>query len=270
MSSVSKSKNKLKAAAFVVAAALIFTSVVFAMFTLSEKRNLKAAKLASLELPSDFTVTAHAGALGTEPNTMESVLNALEFIGEGTVEVDVRFSPSGKPVLSHDEVKSDDTSAPSLEEFFKALKDYPAKANLDLKDFTNLSEISALADKYAVRDKIFFTGVTEDEVQAVREQCPGIPYYLNLKLSYFRINSDKYIDAAADRVYGCGAIGANLNHRTVSEKIVKKLHEKGLLVSVWTVDNEDDMYIALAEAPDNITTKRPDVLLEIIEKQSEK
>lgn len=46
------------------------------------------------------------------------------------------------------------------------------------------------------------------------------------------------------------------------------MHEKNLLVSLWTVDNEDDMYIALAEAPDNITTRNPDLLTNIIEKQS--
>lgn len=269
MNSESKNNKGLRTAAFVIAVVLILTSVVFAMFTLSEKRNSKAAKLAALDLPENFTVTAHAGALGTIPNSMDSILTALKFMEKGIVEVDVRFSPSGEPVLSHDEVKDDGSSHVSLEDFFKVLKDYPAGANLDLKDFTNLSVIQTLAEKYSVKEKIFFTGVTEDQVGNVKDQCPEIPYYLNLKLSYFRINSDKYIDSIVEKIIGCGAVGANLNHRGVTEKIVAKLHENGLLVSLWTVDNEKDMYMALAEAPDNITTKRPDALMKIIEKNTE-
>lgn len=42
------------------------------------------------------------------------------------------------------------------------------------------------------------------------------------------------------------------------------MHEKGLLVSVWTVDKTDDMYLAAAQKPDNITTRNPDKLAEII------
>ena len=269
MNSESKNNKGLRTAAFVIAVVLILISVVFAMFTLSEKRNLKAAKLADLKLPENFTVTAHAGALSTQPNSMDSILKALKFMDSGIVEVDVRISPSGVPVLSHDQIKDDGSSQVTLEDFFSVLKDYPAGANLDLKDFTSLSVIQSLAEEYSVKEKIFFTGVTEEQAENVKSQCPEIPYYLNLKLSHFRINSDKYIDSVVKKIIGCGAVGANLNYRGVTEKIVGKLHENGLLVSLWTVDNEKDMYMVLAEAPDNITTKRPDVLMEIIEKSTE-
>ncbi len=262
-----KSK-KLKILASVIASVLILVSVVFAVFTLSEKKALKQAKLAELNLPDGFTVTAHAGALDTTPNTMESIIKSLNFIGNGVIEVDVRFTDSGKPVLSHNEVKSEESEYISLEEFFSVLKKYPARANLDLKEFSNLPIIQELAEKYDVTEQLFFTGVFEEEAKNVKNSCPNIPYYLNVYPNPIRIKSDSYLDSIAKTITDCGAIGININYRLVSEEMIVKMHDKNLLVSLWTVDNEDDMYIALAEAPDNITTRNPDLLTDIIEKQS--
>lgn len=262
--------KKLKIAASVIASVLILVSVVFAVFTLSEKKTLKQAKLAQLNLPEGFTVTAHAGALNTEPNTMDSIIKSLEFIGNGVIEVDVRFTPSGKPVLSHNEVEGEEDKYVSLEEFFGVLKKYPARVNLDLKEFTNLPIIQELAEKYGVMDQVFFTGVFEEEAQNVKTSCPDIPYYLNVYPNPLRLKSESYLDSIAETIKDCGAIGININYRLVSEEMITKMHEKNLLVSLWTVDNEDDMYIALAEAPDNITTRNPDLLSDIIKKQSNK
>lgn len=267
----SELKNKkLKIAASVIASVLILVSVVFAVFTLSEKKNLKQAKLAQLNLPESFTVTAHAGALNTEPNSMDSITKSLEFMGDGIIEVDVRFTPSGEPVLSHNEVKSEENEYVSLEEFFSVLKEYPAKVNLDLKEFSNLPLIQELAKNSGVMEQVFFTGVFEEEAQNVKASCPDIPYYLNVYPNPLRIKNDSYLDSIAEKIKNCGAIGINLNYRFVSEEMITKMHEKNLLVSLWTVDNEDDMYIALAEAPDNITTRNPDLLNDIIKKQSNK
>lgn len=262
--------KKLKIAASVIASVLILVSVVFAVFTLSEKKTLKQAKLAQLNLPEGFTVTAHAGALNTEPNTMDSITKSLEFIGEGVIEVDVRFTSSGKPVLSHNEVKSDGNEYVSLEEFFSVLKEYPARVNLDLKEFSNLPVIQELAEKNDVMDQVFFTGVFEEEAQNAKTSCPDIPYYLNVYPNPLRIKNDSYLESISKTITDCGAIGININYRLVSEEMISKMHEKNLLVSLWTVDNEADMYIALAEAPDNITTRNPDILKDIIQKQSNK
>lgn len=262
-----KSK-KFKIAASVIAIVLILISVVFAAFMLSEKKNLKEAKLAQLQLPEGFTVTAHAGALNTEPNTMDSIVKSLEFVGSGVIEVDVRFTPSGMPVLSHDKVKEDSENLVSLEDFFITLKKYQAKVNLDLKEFSNLTSIQELAQKYEVMDRLFFTGVFEDNVQNIRNSCPDIPYYLNIYPNPLRLKSDKYLDTIVQTMKYTGAIGININYRLVSDKMIKVMHENNILVSLWTVDSEDDMYIALAEAPDNITTRNPDLLTQIIAKQT--
>lgn len=125
--------KKFKIAASVIASVLILISVVFAVFTLSEKKALKQAKLAQLNLPEGFTVTAHAGALNTEPNTMDSITKSLNFIGNGVIEVDVRFTSSGKPVLSHNEVEGEEDKYVSLEEFFSVLKNIRQRLTLTSK-----------------------------------------------------------------------------------------------------------------------------------------
>ena len=51
-----------------------------------------------MNLPSDFTITCHAGALGTKANTVDSVRTAVKW-GAQIVEFDVTFRPSGLPVI---------------------------------------------------------------------------------------------------------------------------------------------------------------------------
>ena len=53
-----------------------------------------------MNLPSDFTITCHAGALGTKANTVDSVRTAVKW-GAQIVEFDVTFRPSGLPVIIH-------------------------------------------------------------------------------------------------------------------------------------------------------------------------
>ena len=67
-----------------------------------------------------------------------------------------------------------------------------------------------------------------------------------------------------EKVKKAGAIGINFNYKSASKELVKVFHENNLLVSIWTVDNEYNMYKILSFAPDNITTRHPDKLSEII------
>jgi glycerophosphoryl diester phosphodiesterase len=61
-----------------------------------------------------------------------------------------------------------------------------------------------------------------------------------------------------------GAIGINFNKDSATKELVDTFHNNGLLVSIWTVNEEKDMHKILYFAPDNITTRNPDVLKEIL------
>ena len=61
-----------------------------------------------------------------------------------------------------------------------------------------------------------------------------------------------------------GAIGINSNYSHATELFVDTMRKNGLLVSLWTVNKPADMPKILALRPDNITTKKPHILKELI------
>ena len=75
---------------------------------------------------------------------------------------------------------------------------------------------------------------------------------------------DAYINSLVEKVKESGAVGINFNKKNASKKLVDAFHKNGLLVSVWTANKESDMRRLLAFAPDNITTRRPDIMAEIM------
>ncbi|MDR1735065.1 MAG: glycerophosphodiester phosphodiesterase [Oscillospiraceae bacterium] len=206
------------------------------------------------------TITAHAGALGTKDNTLESIQTCLDFIGKGNIEVDVRFTPGGTPVLGHDAAED----GLFLSALFALAKDYPVKINLDMKEKEgNTAAIVELANAYKLRKRIFFTGIAAGDVTKV---CAlGIPYYINVQPTAVPGFRDIEAKRLVKQSMKLGAEGLNLHHRLCTKKLVDWAHDAGQLVSVWTVDEEDAIRRMLALGVDNLTTRRPDLALEIRE-----
>jgi len=192
------------------------------------------------------SITAHSGALGTKDNTLVSTRVGLAFVGiKGIIEVDVRFLPDGTPALGHDWVNKKSTK---LEAVFELMQELPGSINLDLKEFSHIGNLVKLVDAYGLQKRVILTGLNEQEC----EKAKGIklPYYLN--------GSDVAVAKQA------GAVGINLCHKFCSEALVEQAHKEGLLVSVFTVNKPRALKKMLRLGVDNITTKRPDRLVEIM------
>ncbi len=212
-------------------------------------------------LPKDFTITAHTGCMGTVQNSLESIKAGAGNCAS-VVEFDLRFTSDGEPVLSHDKPVGGEVT---LDEAFKLISEIEnIKVNVDIKTCDALWKVYPSAQKYGVEKRIFYTGVNEDFVEPVKKDSPEVPYYLNMKVKRWRKNSEKYILSLVEKVKNSGAVGINFKYTGASEKLVKIFHEKGLLVSIWTVDDERNMYKILSFAPDNITTRNPDKLSKIV------
>lgn len=218
------------------------------------------AKNKKVTLPEGFTLTAHTGCEDTADNSLEAIQKGFD-CGADTVEFDVNFTPDGVPVLAHDTAAD---STVSLAEAFELIAGLPKlTVNVDCKTTENLKAISELAEQYGVKDRIFFTGIEEKDVAAVKEQTPDITYWLNIK---FKKSKDKaYLNSIADKVISLGAVGLNINHKSCSKEVIDLFHERGLLVSIWTIKTEYDMIRALNLGADNITTRKPGTLKPIIE-----
>ena len=213
------------------------------------------------KLPKDFTFTAHTGCMGTVQNSLESIKAGAES-GAPVVEFDLRFANDGEPVLSHDEPVGGEVT---LDKAFEYVSQFDnIKVNVDIKTCDALGKVYPLAEKYGIEKRIFYTGVHEGFVESVKKDSPEVPYYLNFKVKWWRKNNEKYILSVVDKVKQAGAVGINFKYTGASEKLVKIFHEKGLLVSIWTVDDVKNMHKILSFAPDNITTRHPDELSRIV------
>ncbi len=252
-----KLKNILAIAGCVVGIAVVIAGGAVA----ARKHKMNEFIAQAVTLPKSFTYTAHTGCVGTEENSLDSIEAGVKY-GAGIVEFDLNFNENGDPVLAHDAPKGGEIT---LDEAFKKVSEYEnIRVNVDIKSTAALEKVRPAAEKYGIADRIFYTGVHDGFVDAVRADGGDVDYYLNVSVEPESKHSEEYLMSLVQKVKDSGAIGINFNKDNASKALVDTFHANGLLVSIWTVDNEFDMYRILSYAPDNITTRHPDKLGEAI------
>ena len=215
----------------------------------------------SINLPENFTYTAHTGCVGTKANSLASIEAGAKH-GAHIVEFDLNFDENGNPVLSHDRPVGNEIP---LDQAFQKISQYEnLLVNVDVKKCLALQMVEEEAKKANVFDRIFYTGINEEDVDSVKNQSPNVTYYLNVKVKKPSAHTDEYLDSLVEKVKASGAIGINFNKKSASKALVDKFHENGLLVSIFTVDKPYEMYKILSFGPDNITTRYPDKLEKIL------
>lgn len=225
---------------------------------------LKSYRNQELHLSESFTVTAHTGGMGTLDNSVESIEKAIAAEAD-VVEFDVRFRPDGTPVMAHDAVSSDAEGVPIADALQVLAKDgVSIRVNLDIKETENLAALQSIVKQYGLSERVFCTGVTEEFVPAVRSACPEIPYYLNYAPDTARVKDAEYQEELLAVLRETGAIGINCHYKNASPQLADVLHQNGYLLSVWTVDKENQMLRQLVSGADNITSRNPDLLIELI------
>lgn len=211
-------------------------------------------------LPDGVKYTAHTGCVNTPDNSLESIEAGVKF-GAGIVEFDVRFH-NGDIVLSHDEPKGGEVT---IEQAFLKVKEYEKlMVNVDVKSTQELHLVQDIAEKTGVLDRIFFTGIFENDTETVKRECPLVTYYLNTDVLPKSKHTPEYLQSLVDKVKNCGAVGINFKKTNASKELVDAFHDAGLKVSIWTVSKEPEMYKILSLCPDNITTRRPDKMQAIM------
>ncbi len=237
----------------------LLTSVVIVALIFSGYNYIK---IKHVVLPEGFTVTAHTGCEETEDNSLDSIRKGYGS-GADIVEFDLNFTSNGEAVLSHDEPQS---GCVTLDEAFALIAELPdLKVNVDCKSVANLKVVTELAKKHRISDRIFYTGIREENIKVVREQTPDVAYWLNFDVDVEKNTDEEYLISLAKKTREVGAVGININYKTCSKQLVDVFHREGLLVSIWTVNKKFDMAKTLPFCADNITTRQPSQLVEIVE-----
>lgn len=218
----------------------------------------------SRKLPEGFTLTYHAGALNTKPNTVESIEAALAD-GAKVVEFDVSFRPDGTAVIIHADKPTENEGVLLDNALAAVAKDKNCRINLDIKSTANLPQVDILVKKHGLFERVFYTGVFRDWVETVKENS-DIPYYLNHNVSAEEAASTILLQKLAEEIVSLGAIGLNSNFSNANATATEVMHKNGLLVSLWTVNSSKDAARVIGYLPDNITTKKPHLIKNMIVK----
>lgn len=217
-----------------------------------------------LTFVENFTITAHTGAYDTRMNSLESVKAALENNAQ-IIELDIRQRPDHTVVMSHDIVVTNNDGV-ELKKAFELLRDTEIMINLDIKETRVLNPLYQLLIDYNLVERSFLTGIETINVNAVKESdCANMDYYLNYMPSRTKIFFDEYRVKLIDLLEETGAIGINCNYKYASAQLSSLLHKNGYKLSVWTIDTERTAKKMLAIKPDNITTKKPDMIVKVIQ-----
>ncbi|WKK25597.1 glycerophosphodiester phosphodiesterase [Streptomyces olivoreticuli] len=216
-----------------------------------------------------FTAVAHRGdPYVHRENTLPSVGSALR-AGAGAVEIDVRLTRDGVPVLLHDATLErlwghpwclDSLSADELRELtgggVPTLREALALAGaeaapgrrlfIDLPD--NSATEAAVAEVHAsgAAGRVYYCGATESML-TVRRADPDA----EIALTWTTLAPPRA--ALLDRVR---PRWINYRFGLLTPELVARHHAQGFLVSAWTADTRRTMRRLLSAGVDSITTNR--------------
>ncbi|MFH0519094.1 glycerophosphodiester phosphodiesterase [Streptomyces sp. M41] len=220
----------------------------------------------------NVTAVAHRGdPYRVRENTLDSLRSALE-LGADAVEIDVRLTRDGVPVLLHDETlkrlwEQDRPllalsaaevrgltagGVPTLEEALAACDG--SRVMLDLPGTPDVRAARRVVDVVRAcdaQDRVYYCAGAP-AMLAVRAADPAA----EIALTWTTLAPPRrgLLDAVRPRW---------LNYRfgLVGRAIAERVHRDGCLLSVWTPDTRRSMRRLLDAGVDSITTNRIDVLL---------
>jgi glycerophosphoryl diester phosphodiesterase len=214
----------------------------------------------------------HRGARAYEPeNTLSSFRKALE-LGVDAVELDVRKTRDNEIVVIHnaDVNKTTDGSGevneltleeiqelvtekgenvPTLDEVLDVVA-RRVKVVIELKETGLEKQVIDLIRKRKLTENVIIVSFLEGALRKVRELSDDV----ETGLIYVRHKNP--IQAALD----LKAEYLLPLYRFTHSANVKKAHEKGLKVIVWTINNKEEVEEYKKKGVDGIATDRPDIL----------
>jgi glycerophosphoryl diester phosphodiesterase len=230
-------------------------------------------------------IFAHRGETTRYPeNTLEAFSSAVRMGADG-IELDVQLSKDGEIVVAHDErlervcdgtgylndytlkeLKSLDFSKtlpgkvcriPALTEVFSLVKPSALTINIELKNTELLylelpQKLLALVKEYGMEERVIYSSFNHYSLMHIKKIDTSAK--IGLLYEYGMVDPWVYANyVKADAVHPHYYVIAAL------PETVKRCHENGLMVNVWTVDDPDAIKLMLKCGVDTIITDKPDI-----------
>lgn len=193
---------------------------------------------------------------------------AAAALGADGVELDVRRSADGRPVVHHDAHLADGRpvagvvaadlppEVPLLADALDACGDLVV--NIEIKEPPELAEVVvAEVRRRGIADRVVVSCFDLATIDRVRALDPGVPTGFLCLLA-----TDDALRACA--AHGHGAL--HPHHAGVDGRVVEAAHESGLALHVWTVDEPARIAALAAMGVDAVVTNVPDVALRALDR----
>jgi len=240
----------------------------------------------------------------TAAATLEAFANALE-LGATTLELDVRLSADGRPIVTHDRrvspVKCRDTAAAvagdpefpyvgdligtltvaqlaTLDCGFQQLPGFPRQTVIEGTRMPLLGEVLTFADCYR-DDGVLLSIDPKFPADAPGESAPRMRLVRAVARAIRNVDEFDGSLVAAAASFGADAVapvhgtpstagvGDDGYSRFTTRKLVRRAHRAGLKVISWTVDDPATMRSLLDARVDGIITGRPDIVRSLLDAQ---
>ena len=229
-------------------------------------------------------ITGHSGCEGTPRDSMASIERAAA-LGADAVEVDVRRGSDGILRISHDRLKEPDLQEkPTLEAVFQRVASTDLRINCDIKEPFAIPGTLELAGKFGFdRSRLILSGaVSPESLMLEPTLAEKASIYLNIEevLEYLaagkltesgrggqfpellaapqamlpRLLTDDVLTPLLGMIASLPIWGLNLPHGILTEESARRFRQAGVRLSVWTVNEPEDLARCLALDVDNITT----------------
>ena len=230
-------------------------------------------------------ITAHSGCDNTPDNSIAHVKHALS-LSVDAFEIDIHKALDGTLVICHDSTSDEEyMRSPRLRDVFALLKTHPSMCiNCDLKDANIELDVLRLAAECGVTERVIFSG-SFNPALADHEAVKGkVRVYFNVEEISHSLREqyrglfhgdiiegtpefDAALDQAADNVVRvckkCGFDIVNIYYGVCTDRFIQKMHENGIGISVWTVNEDPLIRRFLEKKVANITTRKPTLALQI-------
>lgn len=242
-----------------------------------------------------IAIWAHRGASEYAPENTLPAFRLAEEQGADGIELDVQLTKDGELVVCHDEridrcsdhqgfvrdytlkeLKSfsfsrqfqdyDNVRIPSLEEVLQLVKPGRMSVNIELKTGIFLYEgieerVLSLVREQNMEERVLYSSFGHQSLMKIRKLLPEAPIAM--------LYADRPIELIryAREMLKVNAIHPALYHLSDRE-LVMNAHAAGLMVNVWTVNEEAEIRECIRQGVDAIITNRPDAARRILEQST--
>jgi glycerophosphoryl diester phosphodiesterase len=210
---------------------------------------------------SKVKIIGHRGAANHTENTIPSFESAIEQKVDG-IELDVRASSDGQLVVIHGSVVGEHAVKTTPYETFKnlsngyeapllkdVLKKFGKKTFLDIElKHDGIEEATVeLIKRYCNPEKTMVSGFDADSLSKVHELLPEV----QLGYIYNRTQDE-------EARHHCPVDVVISQFRLASRELIEEVHDEGLLVWAWTVNDQEEVRRLVNLGVDGLITDHPD------------